>query len=204
MLRACELSFENRQNTPVPADNEIAYCSFWWVFLLLKWCTTWLIWKISVSLFCATVLLVFVKVNEEELMNINFNTASASKSSGSTLYDLSGSVELVHAWSEKETDTGSHPDGHQVPCLYVRPLASIYLGRYEFKFLFDLNQMAFSSWLRKYHSQNERNQQRELIATANFFSLFSFEKFYEFEVQFSCLNLSCKIINSYCNDWIIQ
>lgn len=125
MLRACELSFENRQNTPVPADNEIAYCSFWWVFLSLKWCTTWLIWKISVSLFCATVLLVFVKVNEEELMNINFNTASASKSSGSTLYDLSGSVELVHAWSEKETDTGSHPDGHQVPCLYVRPLASI-------------------------------------------------------------------------------
>lgn len=34
MLRACELSFENRQNTPVPADNEIAYCSFWWVFFI--------------------------------------------------------------------------------------------------------------------------------------------------------------------------
>lgn len=32
----------------------------------------------------------------------DFNTASASKSSGSTSHDLSGSVELVHAWSQRE------------------------------------------------------------------------------------------------------
>lgn len=56
--------------------------------------------------------LVFVKVNEEELMNINFNIVFVFKLSGLILYDLLGLVELVYVWFEKEIDMGFYLDGY--------------------------------------------------------------------------------------------
>lgn len=56
--------------------------------------------------------LVFVKVNEEELMNINFNIVFVFKLSGLILYDLLGLVELVYVLFEKEIDMGFYLDGY--------------------------------------------------------------------------------------------
>lgn len=81
-------------------------------FLLLKWCIIWLIWKILVFLFCVVVFLVFVKVNEEELMNIDCNIVFVFKLSGLILYDLLGLVELVYVLFEKEIDMGFYLDGY--------------------------------------------------------------------------------------------
>lgn len=56
--------------------------------------------------------LVFVKVNEEELMNIDCNIVFVFKLSGLILYDLLGLVELVYVLFEKEIDMGFYLDGY--------------------------------------------------------------------------------------------